>query len=96
MNPDWTVEKMKQLGKPLTVNPCSVRPPRALLFFQRPTANSTYLISCPAGKTGADLEAGCEDQAIEPILATIDNDTVGCNPFDTLAAGVDQSERLDG
>ena len=41
---------------------------------------------------GADLESGCEDQAIDGVFGAVDDDAAGRDPLDAKAAGIDEGD----
>ena len=44
----------------------------------------------PPRVVGADLETGCEDQTVDVVLRTVDNNAVAGDALDALALGVDE------
>ena len=76
VKPDWAMLSMKQFGKPLTCRPCK-RAHAVGPFFGEGQAVAPDDFEAGALRiTGADLEAGGENQTVQRVFDAVHDDAV--------------------
>ena len=92
VKPDCAMLIMKQFGKPWTWRPWSVRTPSRHFSVSVSPSRPTISIAGAARVVGADLEAGREDEAVELVLAAVDDDALRRDALDAAALRVDERD----
>ena len=90
------VAEHEHVGEPVDVHavdrPHAVRP----VLRERHAVRSDDVVAGTPGVVGADLEPGGEDEAVELVFASGDDDAARRDPVDAASVGVDQRARCAG